>query len=105
MTNPVKDAPVHSTRSHSRVLDSEGPQTRRSSITMAPTPSAAVAAAEKRLQDIHEQELKDRKQERAHKAALNQATLEALAASTAQAKLATEEIHQARLAAMRRTLL
>ena len=68
---------------------------------MAPTPSAAAgAAAEKHLQDIHEQELKDRKQERTHKAALNQATLEALAASTAQAKLATEEIHQARLAAI-----
>ena len=94
MTNSFEDAPAHSTRSHSRVLDSEGPQTCRSSITMAPTPSAAAgAAAEKRLQDIHEQELKDRKQERTHKAALNQATLEALAASTAQAKLATEEIH------------
>ena len=101
MTNSFEDAPAHSTRSHSRVLDSEGPQTCRSSITMAPTPSAAAgAAAEKRLQDIHEQELKDRKQERTHKAALNQATLEALAASTAQAKLATEEIHQARLAAI-----
>ena len=44
--------------------------------------------------------MEDRKQERAHKAALNQATLEALAASTAHAKLATEEIHQARLAAI-----
>ena len=40
------------------------------------------AAAEKRLQDIHEQELKDRKQERTYKVALNQATLKALAAST-----------------------
>ena len=62
MTNSFEDAPAHSTRSRSRVLDSEGSQTRRPSITMAPTPSAAaVAAAEKRLQDIHEQELKDRK--------------------------------------------
>ena len=61
---------------------------------MAPTPSAAaVAAAEKRLQDIHEQELKDRKQERAHKAALNQATLKALAAFTAQTKLVIKKIH------------
>ena len=54
MTNSFEDAPVYSTRSHSRVLDSEGPQTYCSSITMAPTPSAAArAAAEKRLQDIH----------------------------------------------------
>ena len=51
---------------------------------MAPTPSAAArAAAEKHLQDIYEQELKDHKQERTYKAALNQATLKALAASTA----------------------
>jgi len=47
---------------------------------MAPTPAAA---AKKRLQDIHEQELKDRKQERTYKAALNQATLKALTASIA----------------------
>jgi hypothetical protein len=54
MTNSFKDAPVYSTRSYSRVLDSEGPQICRFSITMAPTPSAtARAAAEKRLQDIH----------------------------------------------------
>ena len=51
---------------------------------MAPTPSAAaVTAAEKRLQNIYKQELKDCKQERTYKAALNQATLEALAASMA----------------------
>ena len=94
MTDPFEDAPAHSTRSRSRVPDSEGSQTCRPSVTMAPTPSAAaVTAAEKRLQDIYEQELKDRKQERTYKAALNQATLKALAASTAQAKLATEEIH------------
>ena len=72
MINSFEDAPVYSIRSCSRVLDSEGLQTRRPSITMAPTPStAAVAAAEKRLQDIYEQELKNRKQERAYKAALN----------------------------------
>ena len=54
MTNSFEDAPVHSTRSHSCVLDSEGPQTCRFSITMAPTPSAAAkAAAEKRLQNIY----------------------------------------------------
>ena len=50
MTNSFEDAPVYSTRSRSRVLDSEGSQTRHPSITMAPTPSAAaVAVAEKRL--------------------------------------------------------
>ena len=44
----------------------------RPSITMAPTPSAAAgAAAEKHLQDIHEQELKDYKQEYIYKVALN----------------------------------
>jgi hypothetical protein len=72
ITNSFEDAPAHSTRSHSRVLNSEGSQTRRPSSTMAPTLSAAaVAAAKKRLQDIHEQELKNRKQERVYKAALN----------------------------------
>ena len=72
MINSFKDALVYSTRSHSCILNSEGPQTCRSSITMAPTPSAAAgAAAKKRLQDIHKQELKDRKQERTYKAALN----------------------------------
>ena len=81
MTISFEDAPAYSIRSHSRVLDSEGLQTCRSSITMAPTPSAAAgAAAEKRLQDIYEQELKDRKQERTYKVALNQATLKVLAA-------------------------
>ena len=50
MTNSFEDAPIYNTRSRSRVLDSEGSQTRRLSITIAPTPSAAaVAAAEKRL--------------------------------------------------------
>ena len=61
---------------------------------MAPTPSTtARAAAEKHLQDIYKQELKDCKQEYTYKAALNQATLKALTTSTAQAKLAMEEIH------------
>ena len=54
MTNSFKDVPIYNIRSHSRVLDSEGLQTRCPSITIAPTPSAvAVAAAEKRLQDIY----------------------------------------------------
>ena len=72
MTNSSKDAPAYSTRSYFCVFDSEGSQTCYSSITIAPTPStAARAAAEKRLQDIHEQELKNCKQERIYKAALN----------------------------------
>ena len=76
---------------------------RRPSITMAPTPStAAVAAAEKRLQNIHKQELKDHKQERAYKAALNQATLKILTASIAQAKLVMDKIHQAQLAVIKK---
>ena len=55
MTISSKDAPAHSTHSHSRVLDSEGSQTCHSSITIAPMPStAARAVAEKRLQDIYE---------------------------------------------------
>ena len=50
MINSFEDAPVYSIRSYSRVFNSEGLQTRRPSITIAPTPSAvAVAAAEKRL--------------------------------------------------------
>ena len=103
MTNSFKDAPVYSTCSHSYVLNSEGPQTCYSSITIAPTPSAAAgAAAEKHLQDIYEQELKDCKQEHTYKVALNQATLEVLAASTAQVKLVTEEIYQACLAAIKK---
>ena len=72
MINSFKDVPVYSTRSYSCVFDSEGPQTCCSSITMAPTPSAAAgAAAKKRLQDIYKQELKDYKQERIYKVALN----------------------------------
>jgi hypothetical protein len=82
--NSFKDALAHSTRSYSRVLDSEGSQTHHPFITMAPTPfAAAVAAAEKRLQDIYKQELKDLKQECTYKTALNQATFKALAASIA----------------------
>ena len=84
MTNSFKDAPVYSTRSYSYILNSEGSQTSYSSITIAPTPStAARAAAEKHLQDIHKQELKDHKQEHTYKAALNQATLKALTTSIA----------------------
>jgi hypothetical protein len=72
ITNSFKDTPAYSTRSHSRVLNSEGPQICRSSITMAPTPSAAArAVAEKHLQNIYKQELKDYKQERTYKVALN----------------------------------
>ena len=103
MTNSFKDAPAHSTRSHSRVLNSEGPQIYHSSITIAPTPSAtARATAEKHLQDIHKQELKDCKQEYIYKAALNQATLKVLTVFTAQTKLVMEKIHQACLAAIKK---
>ena len=50
MINSFEDAPVYNTRSRSRVLNSEGLQTRRPSITIAPTPfAAAIAAAKKRL--------------------------------------------------------
>ena len=63
---------------------------------MAPTPSAvAGAAAEKHLQDIYKQELKDYKQEYIYKVALNQTTLKVFTASITQAKLATEEIYLA----------
>ena len=72
MTNSFKDAPVYGTRSHFHILDSEGLQISYSSITMAPTPSAiAKAAAEKHLQNIYKQELKDYKQKHTYKMALN----------------------------------
>ena len=72
MTNSFKDAPVHSIYSHSCVFNSEGSQISYFSITIAPMPSAAAGAvAEKRLQDIYKQELKDCKQEYTYKAALN----------------------------------
>ena len=59
---------------------------------MAPTPFAAArAAAEKYLQDIYKQELKDYKQEYIYKAALNQATFKVFTASIAQAKLVMKE--------------
>ena len=103
MINSFEDAPVYSIRSYSCVFNSEGPQTCRSSITIAPTPSAvARAAAKKHLQDIYKQELKDRKQEYIYKVALNQATLKVFTASTAQAKLVTEEIYQAHLTAIKK---
>ena len=94
MTNFFEDAPVYNIRSYSRVFDSEGLQICYSSITIAPTPSAAArAAAKKRLQDIHKQELKDYKQECTYKTVLNQATLKVFTASIAQAKLVMEKIH------------
>ena len=72
MTNSFKDTSVYSTYSYSYVLNSEGPQTYYSSITIAPTPSAAARAiAEKRLQDIYKQELKNYKQEYTYKVILN----------------------------------
>ena len=72
MTNSFKDTPVYSTRSHSRVLDSKGSQICYFSTIIAPIPSAAArAVAEKHLQDIYKQELKDCKQKYTYKAALN----------------------------------
>ena len=72
MTNSFKDASVYNTHSHFYILNSKGSQISCFSITIAPTPSAAAkAAAKKRLQDIHEQELKDYKQKYTYKAALN----------------------------------
>ena len=74
-----------------------------SSITMAPTPSAAArAAAKKHLQNIYKQELKNHKQECTYKAALNQATFKVFAAFIAQAKLAIEKIYQAYFAAIKK---
>ena len=103
MINSFKDTSVYSIRFYSHVLNSEGLQICYSPITIAPTPSAvAGAAAEKHLQDIYKQELKDRKQEYTYKVALNQATLKTLTASTAQAKLALEEIYQAYFAAIKK---
>ena len=92
--NSFKNTPVYSTRSHSYILNSKGLQTCYSSTTIAPTLSAAArAAAEKHLQNIYKQELKDYKQKHTYKVALNQATLKIFTASIAQAKLAIEEIH------------
>ena len=70
--NSFKNTPVYSIRSHSRILNSEGLQICYSFTTIAPTPSAAArAAAEKHLQDIYKQELKDCKQGCTYKVALN----------------------------------
>ena len=103
MINSFKDTPVYSIHSHSYILDSKGPQIYHSFITMAPTPSAAArAAAEKRLQDIYEQEPKDYKQECTYKVALNQATFKVFTASIAQAKLAIKEIYQAYFTAIKK---
>ena len=72
MINSFKDTPIYSICSHSYIFNSEGSQTCYSSIIIAPIPSAvARAAAEKHLQDIYKQELKDYKQEYTYKAALN----------------------------------
>ena len=84
MINSFKDTPVYSICSYSYVLNSEGLQICYSSITIAPIPSAtARAAAEKHLQDIYKQELKDYKQKFIYKVALNQATLKVFTASIA----------------------
>ena len=94
MINSFKDTFVYSTCSHFHVFNSKGLQIYYSSITIAPIPSAvARAAAKKYLQDIYKQELKDYKQECTYKVVLNQATLKVFTASTAQAKLAMEEIY------------
>ena len=69
---------------------------------MAFIPSAvARAVAEKYLQNIYKQELKNYKQEYNYKVALNQAIFKVLTASIAQVKLAMEEIYQAQLAAIK----
>ena len=103
MINSFKNTPVYNTHSHSYIFNSKGLQIYYSSITITPTPSAAAkAVAEKHLQDIYKQELKDYKQEYTYKAALNQATLKVLTASTAQAKLITEKIYQACLTAIKK---
>ena len=84
MINSFKDTLVYSICSHSRVFDSEGLQIYYSFTTMAPIPSAAAgAAAEKHLQNIYKQELKDYKQKHTYKVALNQATLKIFTASIA----------------------
>ena len=62
MINSFKDTSVYNIHSHSYIFNSEGPQTYCSSITIALTPSAAArTVAEKYLQDIYKQELKDYK--------------------------------------------
>ena len=64
--------------------------------------AAAKAAAEKYLQNIYKQELKDCKQKYTYKVALNQAIFKIFTASTAQAKLATKEIYQACLTTIKK---
>ena len=72
MTNSFKNTPVYNIYSHSHILNSEDLQTCRFSTIIAPIPFAAArAAAKKRLQDIHKQELKDCKQEHTYKVVLN----------------------------------
>ena len=70
---------------------------------MAPTPSVvARAAAEKHLQDIYKQKLKNYKQEYIYKAALNQAIFKIFTAFITQVKLAIEEIYQAYFIAIKK---
>ena len=103
MINSFKDAPVYNIYFYSYVLNSKGLQIYYSSITIAPTPSAAArAAAKKYLQDIYKQKLKDYKQKHIYKVALNQATFKIFTASIAQAKLAMEKIYQAYLTAIKK---
>ena len=104
MINSFKNTPVYSIRSYSHVLNSEGLQTCYFSPIMAPIPSAtARTVAEKHLQNIYKQKLKNYKQKYTYKAVLNQATFKVLTAFIAQAKLATEEIYQAQLTAIKKT--
>ena len=105
MINSFKNTPIYSIHSHSYIFNSEGPQIYYSSITIAPTPSAAAkAAAKKYLQDIYKQKLKDYKQEHTYKVTLNLTTLKIFTASIAQAKLVIKEIYQAYLAAIKKNL-
>ena len=64
--------------------------------------TVARAVAEKHLQDIYKQELKDYKQEYIYKVVLNQATLKVFTAFIAQAKLAIEKIYQAQLTVIKK---
>jgi hypothetical protein len=94
MINSFKNTPVYSIYSHFYILNSKDLQIYHFSTIMASTPSAtARAIAEKHLQDIYKQELKNCKQEYTYKITLNQATFKVFTAFTAQAKLAIKKIH------------
>ena len=107
MTNLAADAPAFSTRSKSPLII---PNTQRSfSVTSSRTmalsgPSAAEKAAEKRLQDIHEDEMaerqvrrdrnaEDRRLEREHTAALRRLAIEDAILKNTAAKQAADELH------------